>query len=304
MDKEYLIKKWLADELTASEAKAFEALDDYKTHLKVLEGAQYFKASEVSEIASLDAFYKKVDDNNVVIAQKGAWYTPFLRVAAILVVLLGVGSLFFLNNESSIHSLANEKISLALPDESAVVLNAKSEIVYNKQNWNDKREVVLDGEAFFKVTKGSTFDVITDAAKVSVLGTQFNVKNRKGYFEVQCFEGLVNVQYQGYSKDLPAGSTFKVVEGVVTTDITSSTEPQWINNISNFKSVPFHEVIHEFERQYDVVFSLENINTSRIFTGGFVHTNLEDGLKSITLPLDLEYKIDSKKHITLYKSKL
>ncbi|MEW7292674.1 FecR family protein [Aquimarina sp. 2304DJ70-9] len=304
MDKEYLIKKWLADELTTSEAKAFEELDDHKMHLKVLEGAQYFKASEVSKVANLDTFYKKIENNNAPIAKSRAWYTPFLRVAAILAVVFGVGSLFFLNTGSSISSMANEKISLALPDASAVVLNAKSEIVYNKRNWNDKREVVLDGEAFFKVAKGSTFDVITDAGKVSVLGTQFNVKNRKGYFEVQCFEGLVNVQYDEYSKKLPAGSTFKVVEGVVTTDVTSNTEPQWINNISNFKSVPFHEVILEFERQYDVVFSLENINTSRIFTGGFVHTNLEDGLKSITLPLDLEYKIDSKKHITLYKSKL
>ena len=28
MDKDYLIKKWLADELTAQESKAFEAMEE------------------------------------------------------------------------------------------------------------------------------------------------------------------------------------------------------------------------------------------------------------------------------------
>ncbi|GAA4277808.1 FecR family protein [Aquimarina mytili] len=303
MDKEYLLKKWLADDLTPSEAKAFEALDDYKAHIKILDDAQFFKASEVSEIVGLEEFYEKINSAPTH-SDTTIWYKPLLRVAAIVAIILGVGSFFFFDGDANVGSLASEKISVTLPDESAVVLNAKSNIIYNKRDWNEKREVVLDGEAFFKVTNGSTFDVITNAGKVSVLGTQFNVKNRKGYFEVQCFEGLVNVQYNGDAKNLPAGSTFKVVNGVATSDATSDNEPKWINNISDFKSVPFHEVIQEFERQYDVIFSLENINTSRIFTGGFVHTNIEDGLKSITLPLDLEYKIDSKKHITLYKSKL
>jgi len=306
MEKEDLIKKWLSDELNASETKSFEALEDHEMHVKILEAAQYFRASDVSDIATLDKFYKKLETSNTTYSDQSQttnWYKPMLKIAATLVVLLGIGSLFFANSQSVVSSsLASEKISLALPDASAVVLNSKSEISYNKNSWNDKREVVLDGEAFFKVTKGSTFDVITDAGKVSVLGTQFNVKNREGYFEVQCFEGLVNVEYKGYSKNLPAGSTFKVIAGVVSSDVTSNVEPQWVNDVSDFKSVPFYEVIQEFERQYNVEFALENINTSRIFTGGFVHTSMQDGLKSITLPLDLEYKIDSDKHITLYKS--
>ncbi len=297
MNKEDLVRKWLVDELTATESEAFTALDDHDMHIKIIESAQLFKASEVSEIASLDTIYKKAKQTN----NSGKnWYNQFLKIAAIFVVLLGVGSLFFLNSDSNIDTLAGEKISIELPDASAVMLNSKSEIVFNKPNWKDKRAVTLKGEAFFKVTKGSTFDVITETGTVSVLGTQFNVKSRKGYFEVQCFEGLVNVRYNGSTKNLSAGTTFKVINGTISSDATLDIEPQWINNISSFKSVPFQEVIKEFERQYDVVFSLENIDTSRIFTGGFVHSNLEDALKSITLPLDLEYKIDSEKHITLY----
>ena len=69
--------------------------------------------------------------------------------------------------------------------------------------------------------------------------------------------------------------------------------------MSSFKSVPFDEVIKEFERQYNVIISSESIDVKRVFTGGFLHNNIQDGLKSITLPLDLVYSFDSKNHITL-----
>ncbi len=303
MDKEYLIKKWLIDDLTEKEFKAFRELDDYAMHVKILEGAQSFKSSEVSEIADFDTFYARVNKDKSS-QQKLTWYKPFFKLAALVVVSIGVGSLFFFNNTKNIETQISQKFSIALPDASTVMVNSMSELTFNKNNWKKKREVTLKGEAFFNVVNGSTFDVITESGKVSVLGTQFNVKSRKGYFEVQCFEGLVNVEYQGYAKNLPAGGTFKVINGSVTSsDGIFDKEPNWINNISSFKSAPFYQVVKEFERQYAVVFSMQNIDTSRIFTGGFVHTNLEDGLKSITLPLDLKYTIDSESRITIYKSK-
>ncbi|GAA4270925.1 FecR family protein [Aquimarina gracilis] len=302
MDKEYLVKKWLLDDLTDEELNAFKQLDDYTTHIKILEGAGAFKSPVDSEIADINAFYARINNQKEPTA-KTIWYIPFLRLAAMIVVLLGIGSLFFLNKTTNVETQISEKITLELPDASTVTLNSKSELAYSKNKWKNDREVNLKGEAFFKVTKGSTFDVITNSSKVSVLGTQFNVKNRKGFFEVQCFEGLVKVQYEEHEKNLPAGSTFTVINGVVTSSQTQvGAAPNWVNNMSTFKSVPFIQVIKEFERQYDVVFSLEKVNTSRIFTGGFVHTSLEDGLKSITLPLDLIYKIDSENRITLFKN--
>ncbi|WP_271765065.1 FecR family protein [Aquimarina algiphila] len=303
MNKEYLIEKWLIGELTEEELEAFKKLDDYDMHIKIMEGARNFKASEVSEVADLDSFYAKLDQQKTPAVEHNTWYKPFLKIAAAFAILVGIGSLFFINSNTNIETMISEKISVELPDASTAMLNSKSEITFNKNDWTTKREVTLEGEAFFKVAKGSKFDVITDAGKVSVLGTQFNVKNREGYFEVQCFEGLVNVKYKNHIKKLPAGKTFKVVKGMITSDTTLNQQPEWMSNVSSFKSVPFYVVINEFERQYDVVFSLENIDTSRIFTGGFVHTNLEEGLKSITLPLDLNYTLDSTNNIKLFKDK-
>ncbi len=106
-----------------------------------------------------------------------------------------------------------EKTAVELPDLSQVKLNAQSRLTFNKKSWNKKREVVLDGEAYFKVAKGSKFSVITKDGTVTVLGTQFNVKHRDNYFEVVCFEGSVGVEYKESSVTLKPGYSFLIIDG-------------------------------------------------------------------------------------------
>lgn len=70
-----------------------------------------------------------------------------------------------------------------LPDSSEVVLNANSSIRFNKGRTENKREVWITGEAFFKVRhidiagKAQPFEVHAGDAVIEVLGTEFNVKN-------------------------------------------------------------------------------------------------------------------------------
>lgn len=304
MDKEYLIKKWLSDELSEEERRAFENLEDYDSHIKILEGAKKFKASEVIEINDLETFYARIHDRNQSKVKNIGWYNPLLKIAATIVVILGIASFFFLSKDTLVNTSIGEKTNIKLPDASEVILNSKSSIRYNEKKWDNKRSVSLDGEALFKVSKGSRFDVVTSFGVVTVLGTQFNVKSRDGYFEVNCLEGLVSlVRNENFTRNIPAGSSFKIVNDNVTFEKNSNSFPSWVSNTSSFKSVPFGEVIKEFERQYDVTFSIDNIDAQRIFTGGFVHNNLQDGLKSITLPLDLNYSIDTSNHITFQKIK-
>ena len=300
MNKEDLTKKWLAGELSAAEMEAFKKLDDYPMHTKILDNARYFKAPEP---LGVEALYEKIDETNTdtVKVRKIEWYKPLLKIAAILVLFSGLSFFFLTNNDTTVHTLVSQKENIELPDSSEVVVNAKSEIVFNKKEWDDKREVNLVGEAFFKVKKGSNFDVLTNYGKVSVLGTQFNVKNRDNFYEVSCYEGLVKVQYNNFTRVLSAGDILRIIDGNITFETTNKIHPQWINNISSFKSVPFYQVIQEFKRHYNVTFTLKNIDENRVFTGGFVHDNMEDGLNSITLPLDLIYSIDASNHILLQK---
>ncbi|MBP2830624.1 FecR family protein [Aquimarina sp. U1-2] len=303
MNQENLIKKWLSDDLTEEEQIAFRQSKDYNLHSRIVNGAKQFSCSKHSEIPDFTTFYSNALRNKTSVSKKQLRYSTLLRLAAMIVILFGIGAFFFLNTATTFETHIGEKRVITLPDASRVVLNSVSELEFNEKNWKNKREVTLAGEAFFKVNKGFNFDVITDIGKVSVLGTQFNVNSRKGYFEVQCFEGLVQVHLNGQTKNIPPGAVFKFVnQEVVFSEGNEHQQPNWITNRSSFKSVPLYQVLNEFERQYNVTFSFKDIDTSRIFTGGFVHTNLEEGLKSITLPLDLNYSIDSGNTITLQKN--
>ena len=135
---------------------------------------------------------------------------------------------------------------------------------------------------------------------VTVLGTQFNVKSREGFFEVHCYEGLVSLSFKNNEAiNIPAGSRFRIVNGERYFEQTPESAPGWIKNMSTLKSVPYIQVVKEFERQYNVSIKLIDVNQNQLFTGGFVHNSLQDGLKSITLPLDLTYSVDNDKNIII-----
>lgn len=301
MDKDYLIKKWLADELSDAEREEFKKLDDYDLNLEILENAKYFKASHYSTVSSFDEFKKNLKNKNTPIIQLNS-YKVLFRIAALLVISLSVYFVFFFNNLTTVQTLANNKTTFELPDASTVILNTESKAHYSKNKWSQKREVSLDGEAFFKVAKGSKFDVLTSGGIVSVVGTQFNVKNREHYFEVKCYEGIVSVNSNGTSQLLTKGNTYRILNNIVSVDSTNTNQPKWIDNISSFKSVPLYEVLNELERQYDVIIVTERIDTQRLFTGGFVHNNIEQALTSITVPFALDYKQDQSNKIILFRS--
>jgi len=46
MKEDYLIEKWLRDELTLEELEAFKKLDAYSSYVKISKTAEHFKAPE------------------------------------------------------------------------------------------------------------------------------------------------------------------------------------------------------------------------------------------------------------------
>lgn len=212
-----------------------------------------------------------------------------LRLAAVL--LIGFSVFYFTSNlDTNITTTIAQQTTIDLPDASTVKLNASSKLSYNKNKWETNREVYLEGEAFFKVAKGSTFDVKTKHGLVQVLGTEFNVKQYDNFFEVTCFEGLVAVTYNNESLNLKPGNRFKVIDNkVIKSETEAATKPSWTASESSFKSVPLKYVIDELQRQYPITIDNNSINTEQLFTGSFTHNDLDLALKSITLPLNITY---------------
>lgn len=289
MNEEKLIEKWLSDTLSSEESVAFEKLDNAAFLKDIVDDAAAFKASQFAVAPD----YSKLKSRLSTPEQKGKilWMRPLLRIAS--VVLIGFVLSYFLwpGGTVKMDTQFGEQTTLTLPDESTVILNAVSELAYNEKNWSENRSIKLIGEAFFDVVKGSRFQVVTPQGEITVLGTEFNVKQRGDFFEVKCYEGSVQVISGQNEVILKVGDNFRSIDGKITSGKNSYTEPQWTRAVSTFERVAISEVFAELERQFGVMVSFENVNTDQLFTGGFTHNNLDNALKSISEPLNLDYKI-------------
>ncbi|WP_346882775.1 FecR family protein [uncultured Algibacter sp.] len=295
MNRETLISKWLDNNLNDQELEAFKSLEDYDELVKLNKNLQAFKAQDYNTEKELESVLSKI---NIDKKSSTNWLKPFMRIAAVLAICFSA-YYFTTTLDTTVATEFAQKTTIKLPDASTVSLNAMSSLAFNKSNWNQEREVNLNGEAFFKVAKGSSFKVKTETGIVTVYGTQFNVKHRLNYFEVICYEGLVGVSYRSQETKLKRGKSFLIINGkIIAKEKENRTMPSWLNNASTFKSLPYIEVINEFERQYNVQITLINIDKNQLFTGSFAHDNIDLALKSITLPLNVSYN-KSKQRITL-----
>lgn len=298
MEKEYYIKKWLEGTLTEAERKEFERTDEYRSLERLSRATLELEAPEYDEKKELERFLARrpVKGKNVTMRR----LRPYLQMAA-AVVLLITGYLYFTGDTKVItETLAAEKKEMLLPDSSRVVLNALSQVSYDKKLWGESRNVTLKGEAFFEVKKGSTFDVQTSFGVISVLGTAFNVASRDNYFEVICYEGLVQVKSGNELARLSPGHSFQIIDGeMVSKKLSLGEMPEWIRGESAFNSVAFYHVIDEFKRQYDVTVTLRNVDQQQLFTGAFVHDDISLALRSITIPLNLTFEIKENELVVL-----
>ena len=288
MNKE-IIEKWLNGTLSDEERRSFEGSEDFRKIQRILKKSEDFRAPGYDVEAELQKFQEAhMNKSNVV---RVNWFTPVLRIAAAF-ALVAVAWWFFNRTDTIEYQTAyGEKLEVILPDSSVMVLNANSVASLDPDQWTNERSLELNGEAYFKVKKGSRFEVSSMQGTVSVLGTQFNVKSREKYFEVICYEGKVGVETPNHSLKLEQNDFFRLINDQKTEDKHPFTSPSWVANESRFSSVPFYEVLDELERQYGVAFTRKDVPADELFSGGFTHENLELALKSITLPMNIRYEI-------------
>lgn len=159
--------------------------------------------------------YVQAQDRLYRIRKIRRWIT---QVAAILLLgftIYEVGQLGTKVNNTGF----GEQRELFLPDASVVQLNSNSRLKYDRDWKTDKpREVWLDGEALFEVKHTAIknrlqqedyFIVHVGDISLTVLGTKFNVKDRRGHIEVSLFEGSLQVMDKmGLKHILKPGETF------------------------------------------------------------------------------------------------
>jgi len=140
------------------------------------------------------------------------------KVAAAFVVMFLVSIMFYLLTKKISKDTAYGQVrTIMLPDSSVVILNGNSTVSYARNFRDGNREVWLTGEGLFKVRHINTdpghvkpkekFIVHCNDLNIEVLGTTFNVKNRRNKTSVGLLNGKIQISYP----DERAGQSTKVV---------------------------------------------------------------------------------------------
>lgn len=293
MEMQHDLAKWLEGGMTRQELAAFEQSADFKSYEKII---AYTNTLKVPAFDTELMWAEITAPRTKTIRLQNNW---LLRIAAVLVI--GIGLFFASVPMQTTTELTENKMqkTFLLPDDSEVTLNSASQIEYKKWNWTDHRELQLEGEAFFKVTKGQTFDVLTRLGKVTVVGTQFNVKARGDRFEVICYEGKVSVATQGKTLLLTPGMSAYFEAGKALQPVASVLDkPTWMNRLISFSNDDLDTVIAEIERQYDVKISKQKVDSNHRFTGNVPSDDLEMALYIISKTYNLNYS-KAENNITL-----
>ena len=287
---ETFLARWANNDLTDQELKAFESSPEYASYARLWNASSRFKAPDYPSNEIFDQINEKI--NRKVKVRKLLVNVSY-GVAASVLILLSV--LFFnASSEKTFVTDFGDQQSVLLPDGSEVLLNAKSSVTYDEDSWNESREVTLEGEAYFKVKKGSSFSVVSDQGSVYVLGTQFNVNASEDYFEVKCYTGKVK-SINTFEKEviLTPGTGHRTFNGITSDLNFDPKESFWNSGQSSFYRTPLNQVIKALENQHEIKINNKEQYKSEIFTGKFSNSDLDLALKTVFDAMQIKYTINN-----------
>ena len=202
-----------------------------------------------------------------------------------------------------------KKFGIVLSDGSEVFLNSGSKIRYPVGFMKEaSRNVYLDGEAFFTVSKDTLrpFTVITDDMNTQVYGTAFNVssyKNEKNTSTV-LVAGSVGV-YKANNEEAgkpiiihPKQRAVYMDNEIVVEKVMVSKYISWKDNKLLFIDDSFDLILKELERHFNV--TIENTYSAlnqKKFTGTFENESLKTILMICQEHTPFNFSIDDNKVI-------
>lgn len=288
----------------------------FKEDIPTQEQVQKALAKNLAEINAM----KDVNDEVKIISISR--FRHLRKIAAIFIGIVLIGaSVFYYNWRTATTTITTnygELKNLTLPDGTEVILNAHSSVTYLK-HWrsNGPREVQLTGEAFFKVThlnknkndikNSERFIVSTNDLNVEVLGTTFDVKNRRGKTDVILQTGKVKVAFRNMKYDDIIMNPGEMVayeaktKQVKKIDIDPVVQTSWIDKKFILHDASVQTIIEYLEDNYGYKVVLKDTAIgNKKMEGTLLLDNLPDVLFVLSTSLDIKI---SKKDSTLIFSK-
>jgi transmembrane sensor len=200
-----------------------------------------------------------------------------------------------------------QKLTTILPDGSIVKLNSGSTIYY-PEFFDNKREVTLEGEAFFEVERNPDlpFFVKTASIRTAVLGTSFNIKcyGDNTDIEVAVLSGRVSVHHISVNNvildsivlDPLQMATFKEAnQKFIEKEFNYNQILGWKDNLICFSNSGIDEILTTLERWYGVQFKVNKaIPKERDFSGDYYNKSLDAILEGLSYTFDFNFRVNGK----------
>ncbi|UZO80551.1 FecR family protein [Aquimarina sp. ERC-38] len=289
-DDDTFLGRWLSGNLTDKELKEFQKSDDFELLSKIAQKSTEFK-SPVFNMNNV-----KLEIQKSIYNKKPKVLSLYYKIgiaASIALLCTIAGISYFSSLKTTITTHIGELRTVTLPDGSVAELNGKSLLTYKKKDWeNNKRTLFLEGEGFFKVKKGSTFTVMSNEGRVSVVGTQFNVKTLPDFYAVECYEGKVQVKKDTTTLLLSSGKGFYYKYGNQHNLSVEHTYPNWKSKNYTYDKIPLSVVFRDLQNIYHIT-NLKPTTTDLAleFTGQLVTDDLYKALNIICKPMHLTYTL-------------
>lgn len=283
-----------------------EKLSDY---LKIWLWVSQMEQSE--PLVNVEDTWKRIEEKEHERRNKNFRITVFLRYAAVFLILLNVGwwgARFHYQGQTATNE-QHFKVSanrfnnsvITLPDQTQVILRPGTNLEYGSRFNKNSREVRLDGEAYFDVTRDekSPFVVLTEQGRIEVLGTSFNVLTGRGNAIAQTtlVEGKVEFTTRlGLKYQLEPNQTLELnLENNYARVIQVNTElyTSWKDGKIMFRDNTLREITEKLENIYHVKFIYINPELADNYRfSGTLHyeTSIGDVISMLKISIPMHVK--------------
>lgn len=289
-----------------------------------------------------DELHEDANSIEIVIENKPGFFRRrrVIVFSVLVFLILGTGSFYFFSQKTANGPVAGKSISsvatkngnrtkIVLPDGSQVWLNAGSNLDYNNADFNKEiREVSLNGEAYFDVTKNAEkpFIIHTKKMDIKVIGTAFNVRsyNDDKIAEASLIRGTIEVTLKDRKDQkiilkpnekisvvneepkqeiIPekvnlAKSKTVLIPQIVVKEIKPNPtyniigEIAWTQNKLYFEDETFEDISHLMERWYGKKVTIANESLKNVhYTGTFENETMEEVLSYLKLSKSFNFRI-------------
>jgi len=265
------------------------------------------------ELAKLQQLVRSEGQPAPVMAITNRRRQPFLRYlwpAAAAVLIIAAAIRFFFPASSGSHTPVKDFVAFAatqtnirhviLPDGSEVILNGNSSISLAPGFNKSKREVLLNGTAFFQVAKNpdKPFTVISGEVNTTALGTSFYIhqSSNAAPTTVSLLTGKVRVDVKGRSsvRLVPyEKAIYQQEKQLAKSTFDNDALVNWTRGMIIFRKANWEQVKSIIEEYFDKELVIPGNTKDISFTGEFKADQLESILSSLKFTYDLKYTIQN-----------